>query len=92
MSDYEWDTYEAKNYCETGSELFFAIAHWVVEKINAQAERVDARPSELTAYDQIISATQAKVNEAQTTFEAHVLTCSHCFAHHPNVPMFMPTQ
>jgi hypothetical protein len=26
MNDYEWATYDAKNYCEIGSTLFFAIA------------------------------------------------------------------
>jgi hypothetical protein len=54
MNDYEWATYDAKNYCEIGSTLFFAIAASVVEKVKARAERAGASPTKHTQYDQII--------------------------------------
>jgi hypothetical protein len=92
MSDFEWATHETKNYCETGSQLVDAISHWVFERVNAQIRRVGASASELTGHDQMIGGAQAKVAAARTAFEAHVLTCSHCFAHHPNVGMFTPIQ
>jgi hypothetical protein len=92
MSDFDWATYEAKSYCETGTELVDAIAHWVFERVKAQTRRVRASASELTGYDRIISGAQVEVAAAQTAFEAHVLTCSHCFAYHPNVGRFTPIQ